>query len=253
MLDFQKSAVAFLLSFIFLLSFSGCAKTQSKGAEIQNSSQTEHSSEQYLEQTSEQSIKQPSKEGEDRSSDSQDTFVLEQKMNTDDLITPFVYTLPGDQLSDEQIKSGFQSLYNSAHDVFYWYYNDSGRLNTNFEVPKIEDKQGEAWYPVTRLKTLDELYEITESVFSKRFSNYAFYKLRRFHDIDGKLYERAGGGFGDSTTPDFNSIEILSKTPQVITLYINLNVELMVDKVIVEKTEFTLLEQNGFWVLDNWF
>lgn len=218
MVFFHKAAVALLLSLILMLSFSACAETQSNELEPQSSSQAEHLSE----QSSEQSIKKPSKEDKNTSSEPQDTFVLERKMNTNDLITPFVYTLPGDQLSDEQIKSGFQSLYNSAHDVFYWYYNDSGPLNTNFEVPKIEDKQGDAWYPVTRLKTLDELYEITESVFSKRFSNYALYRLRRFHDIDGKLYERAGGGFGDSTTPDFNSIEILSKTPQVITLYINL-------------------------------
>ncbi len=157
-----------------------------------------------------------------------------------EVVIPFGYTLSGDKLSDNQIKTGFQSLYQSAHEVFYWYLNDSGALETDFNMPAVEDDQGEKWYPVTKLHTLSELKQLTESVFSQRYAQKKFYKLRRFDNINGKLYERAGGGLGDSHIPDFSSLEILSKSPEKIMLCMDIDAELAVDEIKKEKIKFTL-------------
>lgn len=168
-----------------------------------------------------------------------------------DLITTFPYTVAGNKMSDEDIKKGFQNLYNGTHDVFFWYYNDASPLGINYEVPAVKDDEGNEYYPIMKLKDLDQLNQVTESVFSSSCAKSLFSHLNRFKDIEGRLYERAGGGFGDPYSPDFSTVQILKKGDLEITIDLDI-INNEVTPTTSQKVKFTLLKQGDNWVLDNW-
>lgn len=159
---------------------------------------------------------------------------------------------------DAEIIQTADTLFNEGVKVFWWYYdNVNENLSIDMETAPIE----EYYLPVGTFKTMAELKEATEAVFSKQFCDVFFYPMitdyELFKEIDGVLYIHSGmGGMGwIYSLPK----EIAVKSNEADKIVLTTICEGL-DKINRENDqpvdypfEFTLVNEGGAWKLNNWY
>ncbi|MDD4700348.1 MAG: DL-endopeptidase inhibitor IseA family protein [Oscillospiraceae bacterium] len=173
MLDFKKSTVAFLLSLILMLSFSGCADTQSNEIEPQNSSQVEQSSEKTDSSLQSSSLK---------------SKILERGKS--EIIT------------DEELIRVFNQLMNNAVPAINWWLGIADYTLEDWGIQLDGSPYLYVYYPVEKLNSIQQLKNETEKVFTTQFGELFLYTvldedILRFIEYNGKVYvDITQGGFG---------------------------------------------------------
>lgn len=179
--------------------------------------------------------------------------------------------ISGDQLTEKEIDILARKLFSQASILYKQTYFMAEELeldNSNFIQSKIPiDMQNSInindtvykWYKIAYIKNWEDFKSICESVVSNNFYQNTILPYAQNHIIEnkGSLYqcnELVGGGAGSpNIVPTSKKIKVISKSADKIKIRACIKDAVLNDKNvnIDGDLDYTLINQNGYWVLED--
>lgn len=176
----------------------------------------------------------------------------------DETVTPVGVTDGADTMDDAVLIVLFEKVYNNACVSNDWLLNVVIAYDEDDILPGSEGGTASAaqYAHVTGVDSMDTLKKYLGYCFSDNllktyiYPTYFECDIPKFIEQDGKLYENINTGGAIQQKPDYQASTVTEKSAASFTVNAPMHGP---DNVVLEVYAYTVVQQNGYWVLDSFY